>query len=259
MGEFVIAIVSVSLYLCCCLFCFVFFCFFFLGWVFSLFTSSILSCPPISGDEAWALALTSDRPIISHILWSFPSLRAQTAHCCSPSPSIRASSSCSLFVPIFFSFSLLLNPEWPHCLLMGCCSETTEGKHRLSSWTTDPKTPPSAAPPPWPAASSVNLWSDLNLMSKWWCQLVRRGQLGLGVLTISGHPEIQPYASQISSALSIFFVLSCPHCVHPGSDVAYHCELCDWNNHLNCNAPPLNCVPKEPWQCKTQMCFTFAG
>lgn len=129
--------------------------------------------------EHWPWTLTS--PVISHIPGPFPPLRPQTAHHSSPPP-FPASSSCSLFVPrhffFFFFLSLSLNPEWQSWLLMGCCSETTESKHSLSSWTTDPK--PHCQLSPRSTALSVNLWNDLELLSKWWCQPVRMGQLSSG-------------------------------------------------------------------------------
>lgn len=84
---------------------------------------------------------------------------------------------------------------------MGCCSETMESKHRLSSWTTGPPKP-HCQPSPWPAASSVNLWNDLELMSKWSCQLVRTGPFGLRGLKTSKQPEFMPYTAQVLSSLS---------------------------------------------------------
>lgn len=110
--------------------------------------------PPLQRAGAWALALNSDPASNQSYPWALPSSQATDSSSLLPSL-FPTSSSCSLFVPIFFFPPFLSpDPEWPYWLLMGCCSETTESKHSLSNRTTGPR--PHCQPLPWPSALSIN-------------------------------------------------------------------------------------------------------
>lgn len=193
---------------------------FFFSFLFKLsFTKTCLSClqtplcaphppflPTLQRALAWALALNSDLACNQSYPWALPSSQATDSSSLLPSPLPRLFLLFSLCPQTFFFFfflSLSLNPEWQSWLLMGCCSETTESKHSLSSWTTDPK--PHCQLSPQSTALSVNLWSDLELMSKWWCQPVRTGQLSSGApMRQANSPNLghtPPVCSQLCHSL----------------------------------------------------------
>lgn len=140
-----------------------------------------LSCPLYSElwPEHWPWTLTS--PVISHIPGPFPPLRPQTAHHSSPPP-FPASSSCSLFVPRLFSSSSSFHSHWIQNGKAGFWWGAARRQRRVNTaLAAEQQTQsPTVSYPPRSTALSVNLWSDLELMSKWWCQPVRTGQLSSG-------------------------------------------------------------------------------
>lgn len=140
-----------------------------------------LSCPLYSElwPEHWPWTLTS--PVISHIPGPFPPLRPQTAHHSSPPP-FPASSSCSLFVPRLFSSSSSFHSHWIQNGKAGFWWGAARRQRRVNTALAAEQhtQSPTVSYPPRSTALSVNLWSDLELMSKWWCQPVRTGQLSSG-------------------------------------------------------------------------------
>ena len=248
-GHFVVEFFSKALFLF-----FFFLLFFFFAAVFHqdlafLFAAPLCaphppSCPHYRelGPGHWPWTLTL--PVISHIPGPFPPLRPQTARCSSPSPPpspplppFLSLSPCFFFPP----FSLSLDTGRPRWLSMGRRSETTESKHGLGSRTTGPR--PHCQPLPWPMALSINLWNDLELMSKWWCQPVSVGQLGFAARVRRADSGHSPPKTLIQTFWP-FFPLPSLH----GSLVARLCcciLMCGLN--LFCSSAPRLEKSLKPW------------
>lgn len=177
------------------------------------FTKTCLSCLhpslcptspfllPLQRAGAWALALNPDPACNQSYPWALPSSQATDSSSLVPSP-LRTSSFCFLFVPVIFYFIASCWIQNGHAdSLKGCRSETTKSKQLW--WPNNgPKAPPCQSLP-WPMALSISLWNDLKLMSKWWCQLVKTGQLGFRAhVRRANNPKFRPGSSQNSLLLS---------------------------------------------------------